>query len=130
MFLPGVVGGLVDASVEGAPWEIWAVATFLALWLGYCLVRNLVLMWRAQASETRSWHLAPLFGIGLLLSLFAAGPLLDGAGDGRMRGAAVLLVAAAVLGLGAREVLRLRGSGGARTRDHPSEPLVGKVDGR
>lgn len=120
LFLPGVAGTVVGAAADGARWDRWAIPVFLTLWLGYCLARNLVLMWRAPASETRSWHLVPLFAIGLLLALVAAGPLLDGGGgvaDDRPKGAAVLLVASSVLALGVREVLRLRRAGGARTHD-------------
>lgn len=120
LFLPGVAGLVVDDVAEGGRWDRWAFAAFLALWLCCCLVRNLVLMWRAPASETRSWHLVPLFAIGLLLALLAAGPLLDGArgvADDRPKGVAVLLVALSVLALGVREVLRLRRAGGARTHD-------------
>ncbi len=117
LFLPAVVGMFGHRESEGAPWGWWVLSALLASWLGYCLVRNLALMWVAPVSETRRWHVAPLFVLGLLLALLASGLLLDGAPNDRPKGGAVLIVALSVLALGVREVVRLRRAGGARTHD-------------
>ncbi|MFC7502235.1 hypothetical protein ACOACQ_11610 [Nocardioides sp. CPCC 206347] len=117
-FGPAVFGASTWREAKYSSWGYWAFSIFLAVWLSYCIVRNVVLMWRAPMSEARKSHVAPLFAVGLLLALLGSGPLLEGSAAAKPSGLVLVVVALFALALGVREVVRLRVS-----RDHVPEPL-------
>lgn len=118
IFGPAVFGASTWREAKYSPWGYWAFSIFLAVWLTYCIVRNIVLMWRAPMSEARKSHVAPLFAVGLVLALFGSGPLLEGSAAAKPSGLVLVVIALFMLALGVREVTRLRGS-----RDRVPEQL-------
>lgn len=110
IFNPAVFGASTWREATYSLWGYWAFSIFLAVWLTYCIVRNVVLMWRAPVSEARKSHIAPLFAVALVLALLGSGPLLEGPAGAKPSGLVLVVLALFVLALGVREVTRLRGS--------------------
>ncbi len=110
IFLPAVLGPdfweVADRSLAVTVLEV-----LLAVWLGYCIVRNLRLLLAAPARETFRTHVVLLAGAGLLLGLLSAGRLTEGPPDSRPVAAIAAAIGVVLLALAVREVRRLRSVG-------------------
>lgn len=105
---PSVIEGLVRP--ERPWWPILGVSALLFLCVTYALVRNLVRLWRAPASEARPSHRLALIAVGVVFVVLASGPLVEGRQfSTKPLGFIWLVVGLNVIALGIREILRLRG---------------------
>lgn len=108
VFLPVGVGQSFWENVT-AHGSIDVLGGILAVWIAFLIVRNLLRLWRAPASEARRTHCLPLFAVGVAFALLSSGPLMESARlSTKPLGGAWLLIASALLVIAGREVLRLR----------------------
>jgi hypothetical protein len=78
LFLPAV---LPDADWTRYGWGIRLFTLFLMAWLTYCLLGNLLGLWRAPTLASSRWTAAlPNALVGALFVFFSAGPLFEGHG--------------------------------------------------
>lgn len=114
--LPMAFTGLREFSAY--PWSVKAAALVATGWVAYCLVRNVVCLWRAPGSEANAGSVLRLGAVAAWFTVIALGPLLEGHGTSQPLGAVAALLAVSLWVLAGRDAVRM----GRRPRSTPLLP--------
>jgi hypothetical protein len=111
VFLQGFL--FVATTFPDAEWTDYSwtavFAVLLTGWVGFCLVRNVLRLFRAPTAEATTWTAIRLAACGSLFVLFALGPLLEARLlENRLLGFTWATLGVILLFLAARDVARRR----------------------
>jgi hypothetical protein len=106
VLMPSAVGGLTDLGY-GPVLNTLSIAIFVLV--AFCLVRNLVRLWKAPSVEATLPSVFAFGLSGLFFALVSEGPLVEGTGmDSKLLGASGIAISASLIMLTVRQLIRLR----------------------